>query len=97
MITLKKKIKIALGLVAVGTLFVGTFFGVLNKESNPKVGQKQIVIQEKQNGYLDNQSTQEKKLICRQLLEEDENDLVFNEYTEATPVECMTVGCGGFL
>jgi len=101
MTTLKKKIKIVLGLVTIGVLFVGTVFGILTRENGSKIDQKQKTSQEKQDYYSDNQEIQEKRLVCSQLLEEvleeDENDLVFSEYAEVTPVECMSVGCGGFF
>lgn len=101
MAVLKKKIKIALGLVAVSVLFVGTVLGILYRENNPKNNQKQVANQEKKDYYLENQEIQETKLVCSQLLEEtlekNENTLVFEEYTNIEPVECLFVGCGGFF
>jgi len=97
MAVLKKKTKIILGLVTIGVLFVGTFLGILTRGNSSKINQKQTANQEKQNYYSENQDTQETRLVCSQLLEKDGNDLVFNEYTEITPVRCMFVGCGGFF
>lgn len=97
MAVLKKKIKFFLGLVTVGVLFMGTVLGILIRENSPKINQKQTANQERRDYYLENQEIQETRLVCSQLLEEDENDLVFSEYAKVTPVECMFVGCGGFF
>lgn len=97
MLVLKKKVKIILGLITVGVLFFGTAFGILIRENSSKINQRQTTSKEKQDYNSSNQETQEKKLVCSQLLEEDENDIAFNENTGVTPVECMFVGCGGFF
>lgn len=101
MVSLKKKIKVILGLITVGVLFLGTVFGILTRENSSKVNQKQTVKQEKQGYHSENQKIQEKRLVCSQLLEEtlekDENTSIFEEYTNIEPVECYFAGCGGFF
>lgn len=98
MAVLKKKIKNILGFISIGFLVVGAIFFILTKESNQKTNSSNREFnQEKHNSSFGNQETEKTKLICSQILEESENDLTFNEYANATQVECTSVGCGGFF
>lgn len=101
MAVLKRKIKIVLGLATVGVLFMGTVLGILTRENSSKINQKQTLNQEKQDYYFENKGIGEPRMVCSQLLKEtlekNENDLVFGENTGIKPVECTSVGCGGFF
>lgn len=95
-----EKLKKILGLASVGVLFTAIALGIPTKESNPKISSNQPLNQNRlEDSNVFNLSTEieQPKLVCNDLLEEDENTRLFREYNKAEVVECMFVGCGGFF
>lgn len=92
MISLKKKLKKILGLASIGFLFTGIALGIPTKESN----RHDYRLEDR---YDSNSSAEieQPKLVCKDLLEKDENSFVFEEYSKVAVVECMSVGCGGIF
>jgi hypothetical protein len=97
MVSFNGKWKKALGFASLGILLVGVVFGISTKEKNNQgIISSQISNRDYQVKNKDTQVTQPKK-ICKELLEEDENDLILKEYGKVEAVDCMSVGCGGVL
>ena len=90
----KNQLKKILGLFSIVFLLAG--IGILTKENNQKVSQKNgsnsLVVESQDQSNLNEKS----EIKCADVLEEDENSLVFREYNEKA-VECMFVGCGGIF
>ncbi len=98
MISLKKKLKKILSLASIGFLFTGIALGITTKESN----RQDYRLEDRYdfNSSAESNSSAEieqPKLVCKDLLEKDENSFVFEEYSKVAVVECVSVGCGGIF
>ncbi len=99
MTVLNKKIKIILSFFSLTILLGGTLLGI-TKEGNLRINTKENLNQENQD-YLRTQGIQEQKATDNQLLteslEQDENNLIYDEYSQDKEEEVFMVSCAGFF
>ncbi len=101
MIAFNKKLRKILEFVSIGVLLSGLALGILTKENHPKAASNRSADHDYQSerraSFGPSVEIERPTVICSDLLEEDENTLVFRELTEVEVVECMYVGCGGIF
>lgn len=102
MAILSNKAKKVLRFVSVGALLAIAAVGVAVKENktNSNTGSGRNYGFSVVNNALSSKAQQEisqPEAICRDMLNEDENSLAFQEYAKTQEVDCLSVGCGGLF
>lgn len=102
MFVIKQQIKKIIGIFSISAILTSVIIGIsIKTKSNLNNGGEDNQARNEQTGIvnpdkiLEMQQTNPK--ICRDIFEENENDISMRGYTEKDVVDCMTVGCGGIF
>lgn len=101
MAILSKKVKKILKFASIGALLAVAAMGVIIKENknDSSVSSSRALnygVAGEEQGVKEEEAEQP-KMVCRDMLSEDENSLAFREYTKEQIVDCSSVGCGGIF
>lgn len=97
---INRKLKNILKLTSVGALLIVAAMGIVirgDKISSGQISNQNYNADVAGAPELKAEEAEQTKMICQDMLNEDENSLALKEYTKTEIVECNSIGCGGIF